>query len=219
MRFDHRVVLFDLDGTISDNSVGIATGIVKAMAAFDIEVSHEEAAKTIGPPLRITFPELGIAPHDVEAAIDTYREYYNDVGWAENVLYPGVPELIRELATGARTVATATSKPEPSARRILERFGLAGAFDYIGAATLDGSRDHKEDVVRHTLEVIGADPADAVMIGDRLHDIEGARRVGVHASIGVRWGFGEPGELEDAGATLIVDDISQLARALSVGGS
>ncbi len=219
MRFDHRVVLFDLDGTISDNSVGIATGIVKAMAAFGIEISHEEAAKTIGPPLRVTFPEMGIDPHHVEAAVDAYRDYYHEVGWAENVLYPGVSEVIHELASTRRVLATATSKPEPSARRILEHFGLADVFDYIGAATLDGSRDHKEDVVRHTLEVVGADPADAVMIGDRLHDVEGARKAGVDASIGVTWGFAEAGELEAAGATLVVNDTIQLAKALSLGGS
>ena len=216
MTLQHPVVLFDLDGTISDNSVGITNGIVRALAHFGITIDPSEAGQYIGPPLRVVFPQLGVDPARVEDAVSVYRQYYDHIGWAENVLYDGVAAVLRALVASGRTVATATSKPDVSARRILEHFGLAENFQYIGAATLDGRRDHKHEVVAHTLEVLGVDPDDAVMVGDRSHDVEGARMAGVGACIGVTWGFALPGELEAAGASPIVADAGQLARALSV---
>lgn len=216
MRFDHRVVLFDLDGTISDNSEGISTGIVKALEHFGLHIDNAEAATHIGPPLRVVFPQLGISPDEVETAVQVYRSYYDELGWAQNVLYPGIADVLEAVAATDRVVATATSKPDVSATRILERFGLVDHFEYIGAATLDGTRDHKHDVVAHTLDVLGAHADEAVMIGDRRHDVEGARQVGVTASIGVAWGFADEGELEQAGASLVVTDAAQLASALCV---
>lgn len=216
MTLRHPVVLFDLDGTISDNSVGITNGIVRALDHFGIAIDAAEAGQYIGPPLRVVFPQLGVDPDRVEDAVAVYREYYDHTGWAENVLYDGVAEVLWALVASGRTVATATSKPDVSARRILEHFGLAHHFRYIGAATLDGTRDHKHEVVAHTLEVLGVDPGDAVMVGDRSHDVEGARMAGVTSCVGVTWGFAQPGELEAAGAWPIVADTDQLARALAV---
>ncbi|NOX30174.1 MAG: HAD hydrolase-like protein [Actinobacteria bacterium] len=214
----HQVVLFDLDGTISDNSEGISTGMLKALNHFGInDVTATDARAVIGPPLRGVFADWGITESRLDEAVEVYRVYYRELGWKANVLYDGVAELIADLARAGRTVATATSKPDVFAEKILDRFGLIPHLAYVGAATLDATRTHKVEVVRHTLNHLAVEPSDAVMIGDRFHDVEGAREAGVEAVVGVTWGFGDRAELEAAGATTIVDTATQLRAVLGLG--
>ena len=211
------VVLFDLDGTISDNSEGISTGMLHALDHLGISgVTAADTLGTIGPPLREVFAHFGVASDLIDDAVRVYRDYYHEHGWHQNVLHPGVVDVIITLAAHGRVVATATSKPEFSAVKIIEHFGLTPHLAYVGAASLDSTRAAKVDVVRHTLEVLGADAADAVMIGDRHHDVDGARAAGVTDVIGVTWGFGDRAELVDAGATTIVDTAAELANALGL---
>lgn len=213
-------MLFDLDGTISDNSVGIVTGVLRALEALGHDhVGPVDPLSLIGPPLRTMFPALGVPEHRVEEAVGAYRDYYEVTGWAENVLYDGLEDLLRTLTAAGRTLATATSKPQPFAGKILDHFGIADLFTHVGAATLDGTRDHKVDVVVHTIETLGVSADACVMVGDRSHDIDGARAAGVHHTIGVTWGFGDRAELVAAGADLVVDTVDQLANALSISSN
>jgi phosphoglycolate phosphatase len=211
-------VLFDLDGTLTDPRVGITRGVQRALALVGIEVVDADTLVTyIGPPIHDGLAEHhGVAPADIDPAVAEYRRYYRDQGMFENVVHDGVPELLEDLAAAGAVLAVATSKPQEVAADILEHFAIAGPFAFVGGATLDGARRTKADVIEHTLAALGVAPdgrASTVLVGDRVHDIEGAKATGI-ASIGVRWGYASPGELEAAGADEIVDTVAALRAAL-----
>lgn len=215
----HATVLFDLDGTLTDPRVGITRGVQHALGAIGIVVDDPDTlVGYIGPPIHDGLVEQhGVAAADVDVAVAAYRRYYRDQGMYENVLHDGVPELLAELAGAGALLAVATSKPDVVAVDILEHFGLSGWFAFVGGASLDGARRSKVDVIEHTLAAIDAGAADrraaAVLVGDREHDVLGAAAARI-ASIGVRWGYAPPGELEAAGAGAIADDIDDLRRLL-----
>ncbi len=215
--FDVEVVLFDLDGTLTDSGPGILKCIEYALEAQGIEFPDRATMRTyLGPPLAVTFREqFGMSDSQITQAIEKYRERYHDVGLFENSVYPGIPELLATLQESNIRLATATSKPEYSATRILQHFELDRYFEFIGAAALDGSRDSKSLVIKHTLEATGTHPDThrMLMIGDRHHDIHGAKEHGIN-SIGVLWGYGDQDELEQAGAIDIVSDPQQLAQLI-----
>ena len=212
-----EVVLFDLDGTLTDAGPGILNCIEYALDAQGIEYPDRAAMRSfLGPPLAVTFREqFGMSDSQITQAIEKYRERYHDVGLFENSVYVGIPELLRALQESNIRLATATSKPEYSATRILQHFELDQYFEFIGAAALDGSRDSKSLVIKHTLTATGTHPDThrMIMIGDRHHDIHGAKEHGIN-SIGVLWGYGDHAELEQAGAIDIVSDPQQLADLL-----
>ena len=215
MKATRPVLLFDLDGTLTDNSEGIIDGTRLGLAAVGIhQVSDDDVRAAIGPPLRSMFASWGLSTNDVGLAVAAYRAHYTEVGILMNRVYAGIPAALADLGATHR-LAVATSKPEVFAIRILEHFDLAGHFDKIGGATIDGARETKASVVRHTLASLDIEATSAVMIGDRRHDIEGSRAEGVERSVGVSWGFGSAQELIDAGATPIVDSPEQLRSALS----
>jgi phosphoglycolate phosphatase len=141
--FDLEVALFDLDGTLTDAGPGILNCIEYALEAQGIEYPDRSAMRTyLGPPLAVTFREqFGMSDTQITQAIEKYRERYHDVGLFENSVYSGIPELLRTLQESNIRLATATSKPEYSATRILQHFELDQYFEFIGAAALDGSRD------------------------------------------------------------------------------
>jgi len=208
------VLLFDLDGTITDNSQGIIHGTRLGLEAVGLDhVTDDDVRTAIGPPLRSMFASWGLSANDVELAVTAYRSHYAEIGVLQNRVYDGIAGAIDDLAHTHR-LAVATSKPEVFATQILEHFDLAGHFDIIGGATIDGSRETKAQVVRHTLAGLGIEAATAVMIGDRRHDIEGSRAEGVERTIGVLWGFGSAAELAEAGATVIIDSPGQLRAAV-----
>ena len=148
------IVLIDLDGTISDSSPGMLTGFRKVFDRFDMEQPSDESIRRhFGPPLAVTWREVyGMTDEQIVVGLEVYREYYHDVGMFENNLYDGIPELIKDLHGDGVTLSTATSKPEFSASRIIEHFGLREYFTFIGAADLAGTRDDKSAVIAHTLE-------------------------------------------------------------------
>lgn len=203
------VVLFDLDGTLTDSAPGIINCIRYALDDFDIPYPDDATMRShLGPPLSVTFEQhFDMRPAEVDRAIAKYRERFHEVGMFENSVYDGVSELLERLTLTGRTLAVATSKPTPSATAILEHFGLARHFAFIGGAELDGPRQHKADVIAHTLEELAAlsryTPGETVvMVGDREHDIRGAAAHGI-PGIGVLWGYGDEPELVSAGAIAV----------------
>jgi phosphoglycolate phosphatase len=197
-RFGH--LFFDLDGTLTDPREGITRCIQHALQAMGESAPPRAALERfIGPPLAETFAELLGAPSGerVQEAIGHYRARFGDRGLFENRLIDGVPEMLEALRAAGRTLYVVTSKPEPYARRIVRHFGIEAPMRAVHGSDLDGSRVHKHELIAHVLEVEGLRADEAVMIGDREHDVLGARRAGV-ASLAVGWGFGSDRELRDA---------------------
>ncbi len=209
--------LFDLDGTLTDPGEGITRSVAYALSFFGIEVKDRTALYPfIGPPLVDSFSTFyGFSPEQARQAVERYREYFSRQGIFENELYPGIKELLEDLKRHGVRILLASSKPELYARKILEHFQLLPFFDFVAAATMDDTRSKKTDVVRYALESCGISPDRAVMIGDRHHDIEGAKDNALE-SIGVLWGYGSREELSAAGATLLAESVPQLASLLGL---
>jgi phosphoglycolate phosphatase len=210
-------VLFDLDGTLTDPKPGITRCIGYALECLGAgSVDIDSLGWCIGPPLRGSFERLLNTrdPELVASAIDHYRERFRDVGLFENAVYEGIPEALGTLKTGGATLHVATSKPETFAIRILERFGLAPFFDQIVGSELDGTREAKGEVIAQVLRLAQVDPAAAVMVGDRMHDVQGAREHGMPC-VGVLFGYGEEEELASAGAWPLVSSPSEIPDAVA----
>ena len=214
---DLDLILFDLDGTLTDSGPGILSCIEYALEDQGIPFPERDQMRSyLGPPLAVTFGEVfGMNEQQITIAIDKYRERYHDVGLIENSVYPGVPELLAELQSAGLRLVTATSKPEYSATRILQHFELDQYFEFIGAAALDGSRDSKSLVIQHTLDTTKTNPTshNMIMVGDRHHDVHGAREHGID-TIGVLWGYGDAAELQDAGVSDLAADTQSLKELL-----
>lgn len=174
----------------------------------------------LGPPLSVTFSEhFGLDADATDRAIAKYRERFHDVGLFENSVYDGIPELLQSLDDAGIVLAISTSKPTYSATRILEHFELDQHLAFIGGADLAGTRHDKAAVIAHTLEelhVRGRLDVDArlIMVGDREHDVHGARAHGID-TIGVLWGYGSREELLGAGAAHLVESPQQLRALLA----
>ncbi|MBP5606443.1 MAG: HAD family hydrolase [Ruminiclostridium sp.] len=198
-------VLFDLDGTLTDPGTGITNSVSYALGKFGITVENRsELYCFIGPPLFDSFRDrFGFTPEKCEKAISYYREYFSAKGIYENEIYADTEEMLRTIKNSGRKIVLATSKPEKFANIILRYFHIDGYFDFIAGAEMDHTRDKKAEVIAYALDRTGVtDLSDAVMIGDRSHDIEGAKAVGI-ASVGVLYGYGSEKELRDAGADYI----------------
>lgn len=198
----YRYCLFDLDGTLTDPGIGITDSVMYALKKFDIDVKdRSELYPFIGPPLDYSFKTyFGFTEEQAVLAIKYYREFFSTKGLYENEVYEGIPGMLEELKKRGVTVALATSKPYEFSVEILRHFGLSGYFDHVGAATMDGRISKKEDVISNLLGQLNyEDKASVLMVGDRYHDIEGAKANGLH-SAGVLWGYGTEEELKKAGA-------------------
>lgn len=210
-----RYVLFDLDGTVADNGEGICKSAQYALDWFGIHHEPlENLRRFVGPPLQESFQVLyGFSPEEAKAAVEKYRECYRVKGVYENKLYPGIPALLEELSHRA-AVCLATSKPEVFSRKILEMGGVLPYFTRAVGSELDGRRTDKAEVIQEVLRQLGnPDRAQAVMVGDRKHDILGAKACRVE-SIGVEYGFAPERELEEAGADHIVPTVEALRGLL-----
>lgn len=198
----YRYCLFDLDGTLTDPGIGITDSVMYALKKFDIDVKdRSELYPFIGPPLDYSFKTyFGFTEEQAVLAIKYYREFFSTKGLYENEVYEGIPGMLEELKKRGVTVALATSKPYEFSVEILRHFGLSGYFDHVGAATMDGRISKKEDVISNLLGQLNyEDKASVLMVGDRYHDIEGAKANGLQ-SAGVLWGYGTEEELQKAGA-------------------
>lgn len=213
---EYKYILFDLDGTLTDPAVGITTSVAYALKKFGIEVSDiTQLNHFIGPPLLDSFMECyGFDKEMAQTAIDYYRERFRVKGLYENVVYDGIPEMLRALKNSGKKLILATSKPEPFAKEILRHFGLEEYFDYAAGSNFDGTRTAKAEVIEYALEAAGVtDKSAAIMIGDRKHDIFGAEKTGLD-SIGVLYGYGSREELEAAGATYIAETVEDLTKLI-----
>lgn len=212
----YDIVLFDLDGTLTDPGEGITNSVAYALNKFGIKVNDKsELYNFIGPPLIDSFMKYyGMSYDDGLKAVEYYREYFGVTGIFENTMFDGIPDLLDTIKKSGRTISLATSKPEQYAVRILEHFNLTQYFDFVGAATMDETRSKKADVIDYTLKQLSiTDKSKVVMVGDRHHDIEGAKQNGID-SIGVLVGYGDKAELENAGATYISENIDDIIKFL-----
>ena len=199
-------VIFDLDGTVSDSAPGILSSLDHAFAHTGY-TPPADLLRFIGPPFETAFRAEGFSPDEITNLMTVYRAHYWDVGAFVNTVYPGMAEVFDELGRQGYRLAIATSKPEPTARRILQHFGLTERFEVIGGATFDMSRATKSAVLRYVLEQLG--DTRPVMIGDRYHDVEGAAEHGIDC-IGVRWGYSQGDELHRCGARWVIDEPAQI---------
>lgn len=211
----YNTILFDLDGTLTDPAVGITNSVAYALEKYGIKVEDRKSLYSfIGPPLNDSFVKYyAFTPEKAMEAIMVYREYFRDKGIFENEVYEGIPELLEKIKKSGRKIVLATSKPEEFAVRILEHFDLAKYFDVVAGASMDEKRNKKGDVIKYAIEKGGFSTDDAVMIGDREHDIYGARENGI-PSIGVLFGYGDREELEKAGADMIADRVADIYELL-----
>lgn len=211
-----QVLLFDLDGTLSDSSEGITKGVQIALRHFGIEEPDREPLKRfIGPSLKAAFQGFyHFDDEQTKEAIVEYRKYYNTKGIFENRLYDGMKELLQELHRQGYTLITASSKPECYVEIITDYFGVQDCFDVLAGSELDGRRTDKQEVIRYALEKGGiTDLSTVLMMGDRHFDVTGAHQAGVQV-VGVSYGFGSRQELEQAGADYVVDTVAQLRELL-----
>ena len=206
-----KYILFDLDGTITDSQEGIKNSVEYALKHFNLEVKDRaELNKYIGPPLRQSFMEFaGLSETDSHMAMTKYREYYGPKGIFENKVYNGISELLEKLKTEGKKIILATSKPWIYAEIILEHFDLKKYFDFVAGSELNGVRTKKADVIAYAVEKYKIPVSDAVMVGDREHDISGGKENNVK-TIGVLYGFGSRQELESAGAVYIAENVENI---------
>ena len=212
----YETILFDLDGTLTDSGPGIMNAVRYALNKMGMEESDVSRLRTfIGPPLHENFSRLYNMDYDTAwVAVNNFREYYLDKGWMENEPYPGIPELLRDLREAGKTLMVATSKPDATARKVLEHFDLTKYFHRIQGATFQDTHCQKADVIRMVLaECPHSEPV--VMVGDRENDCEGAAKNAIPC-IGVLYGYGDRPELEGAGAAQIAPTVEDL-RALLLG--
>ena len=193
-------IFFDLDGTLSDPKPGITRSIQYALGRLDRAVpAEDELTWCIGPPLRASFEKLLGTDDLAGRALSLYRERFADIGLFENELYPGIEDTLSVLAKSGRRLFVATAKPGVYAERIIDHFKLRGYFERVFGSELDGTRSDKTDLLSHALAATQVDPLDAIMIGDRSHDMIGARNNAMTA-VGVLYGYGSREELVTAGA-------------------
>lgn len=213
----HRLaIFFDLDGTLCDPRNGIVRSIQYALNKLGHPVlPDDQLLPYIGPPLHDSFAELlhSNDPELVKHAVDLYRERFSSTGLFENSVYPGITDLLARLSAMHQRLYLVTTKPTVFAEKILKHFALKTYFFNVYGSELDGSRADKRDLIAHVLEQERTLATEAVMIGDREHDIKGALVNGVRP-IGVLWGYGSRDELTKAGAAVLCENPACLATHL-----
>ncbi|MFE6169077.1 HAD family hydrolase [Viridibacillus arvi] len=214
---NYQYILFDLDGTLTDPKVGITKSVAYALDKMNIEVvDYSKLDLFIGPPLQESFQEYyDLNEHDANEAIGYYRERFQQHGLYENEVYPGIETLLEILKKKGKVLAVATSKPTIFAKKILQHFNLAQYFDVIVGSNLDGTRIAKADVIHEVLlQLSSPDKNEVIMIGDRKHDLIGAKKECI-ANIGVLYGYGSKEELVLEEPTYIVSNIAELDTILT----
>lgn len=220
----YHYILFDLDGTLTDPKIGITSCVQYALRAFGIEEPDlNKLEYFIGPPLRENFMEsYGFSEEMAEQATEKYRERFQPIGIYENVIYPGIREMLERLKESGVKLAVASSKPEVFVKEILRYFEIEHCFDVVTGSELDGTRDRKEEVVEEAVRRLFGDAkpdyAHTAMVGDRRFDIEGGKAWNI-TTVGVSYGYAAPGELEEAGADFIAHSVEELANFLLSTGS
>jgi phosphoglycolate phosphatase len=206
----HDLVLFDLDGTLSDPLAGIGRSLNFALAHFGYATrALSDLAQYVGPPLDDTFKALtGVSgDKEIKALVAKYRERYVEVGYAENVLYPGVAEALARLSKANIPLAVCTSKRQDFAEKILARFGLLPYFRFISGGEIG---IHKTQQIQ-ALVAQGLVSRLSLMVGDRAIDVSAAHSNGLQAG-GVLWGYGSPAEVVGAKPRYLFHSPGELLR-------
>ena len=213
---EYSVILFDLDGTLSDPTRGLVESYYYGLTKMGIVIDDKASlSRFIGPPLFEEWQDVyGFSPEQANSAIALFREYFSVYGWWDNKLYPGIKELLAHLKGKGKRIALATSKPEIFARKILKFFAIDEYFDFVGAATLDTTRHTKWQVIDYTLKQMCIEDRESVIIvGDRKYDAEGAAICGID-SLGVLYGHGTREEIESAGFTYVANTVEDLIAVI-----
>ena len=210
-----RTVLFDFDGTLFDTVDGITKSIQYALRKHGMDAPLEALRCFAGPPLADKFTEVfGVSRAEAEQLVIDFRERYVPIGVYESAPFPGIGELLNRLRGAGLKLAVATSKPQAMAELLLDRAGLSDRFDAVVGIDPARSNEKKWQIVEKALDLLQADRASAVLVGDTKYDAEGAARCGI-ACVGARWGYAAPGELEQAGVAVIAEDFTGLERLLT----
>lgn len=211
---EKQYILFDLDGTLTDPMMGITKSVRYALNYYGIEVNDlNDLLPFIGPPLRDSFKEFyGFDDAKANEAVIKYREYFSTEGIFDNKVYEGIPECLQALKDAGKVLLVATSKPEKFAKQIIEHFNLGKYFDFVGGSEFNG-REKKCDVIKYVLKENQINASDAIMIGDRKHDIIGAHENNLPC-VGVLYGYGSLEELNDNEADYIVETVALLTDKL-----
>ncbi len=213
----YETILFDLDGTIVDSEKGIINSAIYALSKFGINIEDRASLrKFIGPPLHKSFEDFySFSKEKAALAVDFYREYYAEKGVFEYSVYDGMEELFKKLKREGKTLVLATSKYEYFAKKVIEHLGFSDYFDFIAGSCKNGERSAKAEVISYVLDSLKlTDKKKVLMVGDRMHDIIGARTVGID-SLGVLYGFGNYEELRESGATYIAKDAAEIYRIIN----
>ncbi|TDM12112.1 HAD family hydrolase [Macrococcus lamae] len=211
----YKHILFDLDGTLTDPKLGITNSIIFSLNKLNIDApDNDELTHFIGPPLSESYESSYHLTGDRNhLAIDYYREYFADKGLYENKVYEGIEDLLKNLQEQGRQLFVATSKPVTFAETIIDHFNLGQYFDAIAGSELDGTRVHKDEVIKHVLDSYHLNAGDCLMIGDRKHDLIGARKNHMDA-VGVLYGYGSLVELENEKPVKVVESVQELSDYL-----
>lgn len=215
---NYQYILFDLDGTITESGPGIINSVYYALTKMGYEVTDkDDLKKFIGPPLTDSMQKYyGMNEEEALQAVVYYREYFSETGIFENSVYNGFIEALKALKEQGKILAIATSKPEEYAKRIADKFGFTDYFKGIYGATMDGSLVKKADVIHYALKSLGISEKEytqVLMVGDRNHDILGAKANGLD-SMGVLYGYGDREELEAAGADYLAETPQDVAKLI-----
>ena len=214
----YRTILFDFDGTLFDTVEGITKSIQYALRKHGREEPLDRLRCFAGPPLVDKFMEVyGVSQAEAEQLVVDFRERYVPVGVYESRPFPGIRGLLDALRAAGLKTAVATSKPQPMAELLLDRANMRDRFDAVAGSSPGLNNEKKWQIVMRAMELCASEPADTVLIGDTKYDALGAARAGIPC-IGVAWGYAEPGELEEAGAEQIVQNMDELLALLTTPG-
>lgn len=216
MRKKYDILLFDLDGTLTDPEEGISNAVKYSLSYFGIEENDMKKLRGfIGPPLIDGYMDIcGFSYENALIARDKYRDYYSEKGVLENNIYPGIKDLLEEMKLIGKRMFVATSKPVVYADIILKHFGLFNYFEGVCGAEMSEKQHRKSNVIKKAISIAGeSDLKKYLMIGDRKHDLIGANEVGID-SLGVLFGYGTKEELVEYCPKYIAETVSDLERIL-----
>lgn len=214
----YKSVIFDFDGTICDTGEGIKKSAKYALDAFNIPSDDWQTLDCfIGPPLLVTFQEqFNQSAADADLLVQKFRERYTNTGIYECELYNGIKQLLINLKDDGMKIGIATSKPQVFVETLLNKFAIAKYFDSVCATSFAADCESKQNIIARCLKELETEPKDALMVGDRFYDIDGAKADMVDGA-GALWGYGSKFEFIECGAKYIVDkveDIESIALGL-----
>ena len=225
-----RLVLLDLDGTLTASHPGIIASVVQTFKELGCPVPDDaELRRFIGPAVEVSLRRNGIREEDIDKGVQIYRRYYSEIAAFDDPDHPGqhipgrllatvfdgIPEQLNRMHEQGLTLAVATCKPEYQAQPVCDHFGLTPLVDGVYGASKDSTRITKAQVITHALQQLGFDANQgdrALMVGDRWTDADGALETGLDC-LGCGWGYAEPGELESHGCYRVINQVDQLCQA------